>query len=343
MPAPSFWRGRTLTSAFRGSKPLDSPCYKRGKARGDPLPVPREFAKRNLRIEIAEGSRNRSDGAVAHLPPIDFYDRSHADGRAREEQLFGRIELAAVDASLNHFDVQFVAAEFDERVARDAFQYAVGHWRRDDAPAAHHEQVLGASFRYVTVGRQQYRLIEAVLNRFRLCERRADIDAGQLRASGRAVVVDSPPRRNADLQSFGSIEVRFVRHRHDREIAFDVVQPDADLFGRFECDRTHVDVLAVVVAARELHRVAAERFGIFGQRELQQLRGRAHAIVVLGETEEEQLIIRGAPIAADAFKAPGAVVESVREQADPRVAVRLELTAVVDDNAVEIHSLVLLP
>jgi len=120
-----------------------------------------------------------------------------------------------------------------------------------------------------------------------------------------------------------------MRHRDDREVALDVVQPDADLFGRLESYRTHVDVLTIVVAARELHRVAAERFRIFRQREHEQFRGRAHAIVVLGEAEEVELILGGIPVAANTFKAARAVVQAVREQADPRVAVCFELAAMV--------------
>ena len=177
---------------------------------------------------------------------------------------------------------------------------------------------------------QHDRLVEAVFLGLRFGQCRIDVNASDLGPGRRRIVVDAPPARHHAADAPLDVDVIAEGRHVDGKRIFEIVQPHADLFGALEGKGSDVHVLAEVVPPDELDRRAGEL--IQGDRDLefQDLDRILHAAIVLAKFEHEQLLVLRAPVAADAFEDPGAVVKRMRHQAEAGVAIPLELAVQVD-------------
>ena len=104
------------------------------------------------------------------------------------------------------------------------------------------------------------------------------------------------------------------------------MQLHADDLGRFEGKRPDVGILAVLVAAQQVHREGDELLDAPGNGHLEGARVLVHALEVLLEAQRVQLLAFRVPVGANAFENAGSIVEAVSEQADLGVRVVNDLT-----------------
>ena len=104
-------------------------------------------------------------------------------------------------------------------------------------------------------------------------------------------------------------------------------KPHADQLVPVEGERPRVAVFAEELGAHQSHECIGQRFRREGQGHVEQPRRLEEAAEVVVRAEDEELGLVRVPVAADPAEDPGAVVQSVREDADPGLGVRDDAAA----------------
>ncbi len=107
------------------------------------------------------------------------------------------------------------------------------------------------------------------------------------------------------------------------------MQTNADVFSRFEDARTNVNVRLEPVARAQIGGYFDEFVDAQRQLHHQDFGGDREPFVVFAELHEEELALGGEPVTANALETAGAVLQSVREQADLGILVRAHRPASV--------------
>src|SRR2546423_3985668 len=303
-PSPARWRRRSVDGC-------------------EPGPVFAIPAAHDLEIQFLQPLDDRPDLAIADEPAVDVDHRRNLGAGAAEEDLVGNVELGAVDRALEDFHAELGTEQLDHGEPGEALENIVGRRRREHLAVANHEDILGAALADMALMRQHDGLVEAVFLGLRFGKCGVDINAGDLCPGRRRIVVDPSPARDHAVDASLDVDVVAEGRHVDGKRIFEIVKPDADLFGALEGKGSDVYVLAEVVAPDQFNRCGGKL--IQGDRDLefQDLDGILHSAIVLAQLEEEKLLVFWAPIAADALEDPGAVVQGVRHQTQAGVAIPL--------------------
>src|SRR4051794_5733548 len=111
----------------------------------EPLGVLRIAAVDDVEERALDLLGDRPARAAAELDAVELADRGHLGRGAGEERLVADVELVAGDALLDQLQAE-VAADRQDRVARDAVERACGEIGRVDDALLDHEKVLARAF-----------------------------------------------------------------------------------------------------------------------------------------------------------------------------------------------------
>src|SRR5690348_1073666 len=162
----------------------DSPDYPRVALvdRDRPVLVLRRLAPDGAEVDALQLLRELAHLAVANRAPVDLDHRRDLRSGPAQQQLVACVQLGAVDAPLTHRLVELILDDLDEQLARHALEDVVGHRRRDELAVLQHEEVFRRAFRDMAVDGQDDRLVEPVLDRLGLGQRRLGVGTGNLGA-----------------------------------------------------------------------------------------------------------------------------------------------------------------
>src|SRR5213596_1834027 len=289
--------------------------------RDRPVLVLRRLAAHGAEVDVLELLRELAHLAVAHGPAVDLHDRRDLRAGSTQEQLVAGVELGAVDASLEHRQVELFPHAPHREFPRHALEDVVGHGRGDERAVLEHEEVLRGAFGNMTVDGHHDRLVEAVFDGLRLRQRRLRVGACDLRPRRQRLVWDAPPAAHHAPDAPFDLDVLAEGDGVDEEVAVEVVQADADLFARCVEQGPNIDIGLELVASQELERVVDQLLGRVRKLHAHDVRGPVHPVVVRGRREQVELAFLRVPVGADALEDGGAVVERMRHQAELDVVI----------------------
>src|SRR5690606_38524745 len=124
------------------------------------------------------------------------------------------------------------------------------------------------------------------------------------------------PRAHHHFTAFLALQIAPERLGEEREIAFEIVQPDADDLVHFIADGPAVRIFLEPLSPEKVQSDLDQIGGAVGEIDHEQLARSQEPPVMILDSENVELLVIGIPVGTNATEAAGAVIKGVVTDAD---------------------------